>query len=153
MKEHEQRFIDAVESYKSGDADVLYRIPARETYRHGDEVGFLHEDGWSFFVAIDDGEISKGMYALDGSDAHFPAATADLLINNSAVENGLDRPDRLDIYVAVDYEEVALVKAHSDEEAQYILDNREYNHPDYTVSRKLTDVTEELEKAGDFERL
>jgi hypothetical protein len=76
---------------RAEDAEVLYRITAREDYEHGDEVGFIYHEGWSFAVCWEDGEVVKGHFAFDGEDkGFFPSGTEWMITNNNSIDYGLD---------------------------------------------------------------
>lgn len=73
------------------DYEVLYRIPAREGYSPGDEVGFVKSDEWLFAMNWANGEFASGRYAIEPGDrGAFPSATKWMITNNTAIDYGLD---------------------------------------------------------------
>lgn len=78
----------------SGDYDVLYRIPAGEDWDHGDHVGFIRRNDWTFAVSWRDGEIAEGLFGLEpGEYVYFPHKTRWMITTNEAIDYDIAPPD------------------------------------------------------------
>lgn len=80
------------ERISNGNAEykVLFRIPARENYPWGDEVGFVESEGWLFAVDFHLCGSPTPKFAIEPEAGPcFPAATEWMITNNDAINHGL----------------------------------------------------------------